>query len=294
MSTLHNELVSYLRTMISPEHLDDCVSLMVANPSEFDWPSHKDGSVHALIVENDGNQDDWVGEAYRVLKPGAHLLLAAPEDELTGFTGACAAEDIGFEVRDAICVVAGEGAGDRLHYVAKASRGEREEGLNHLPEKVFGMSGGAQGAIARAEEETDEEEEIVLEEGDDTSEDAIYEAGQGIGLNRVQKRRNTHPTVKPVAVMERLLHDVPKDAGAVVDPFMGSGTTGLACLRTGHDFIGIEQQEEYLTIAEGRVRYWNTKDAGWNAAKVVSDLDKISEAQDAEPETMTLDDLFGF
>jgi len=93
--------------------------------------------------------------------------------------------------------------------------------------------------------------------------------------------------------MERLLHDVPKDVGPVVDPFMGSGTTGIACIQTGHDFIGIEREKEYLTISEGRVRHWNTREAGWNAAVVESDLTEITEAREAEPETISLDDLFG-
>ena len=91
----------------------------------------------------------------------------------------------------------------------------------------------------------------------------------------------------------RLLADVPKDIGPVVDPFMGSGTTGIACIQTGHDFIGIEREKEYLTIAEGRVRHWNTREAGWNAAVVESDLTEITEAQEAEPQTISLDDLFG-
>jgi len=142
------------------------------------------------------------------------------------------------------------------------------------------MSSGAQGAVSRAEE--GEEGEEVETPG-----------GQDIGLNRVKKRRNVHPTVKPYAVMERLLHDVPKDVGPVVDPFMGSGTTGIACVQTGHDFIGIEREAEYLTIAEARVRHWNTRDAGWNSAVIESDSSTITEAREAEPETLTLDDLFG-
>ena len=171
---------------------------------------------------------------------------------------------------------------------AKAARKEREAGLNHLPEQVFGMSGGAANTIARAEEDLEEGAEL-------TAEDVDYEhSHQGtVGMNRIQKRRNIHPTVKPYAVMARLLHDVPKDVGPVVDPFMGSGTTGIACVQTGHDFIGIEREKEYLTIAEGRVRYWNTRDAGWNAASVESDLTEITEAREAEPETISLDDLFG-
>jgi len=96
----------------------------------------------------------------------------------------------------------------------------------------------------------------------------------------------THNTCKPVGVMERLLADVPKDA-LVVDPFVGSGTTGIACLRTGHDFVGIEQDAEYLKIADQRIRYWDRAEAAWQNAEIES------EAELEEDEPMTLEDLFG-
>lgn len=265
--------------MITPGPAQGIDGVFVHAGPDYDWSQHEDASVHGIVLED----AEGLGEAYRVLKPGGHLMLVAPEEQPTGHTGACLAEDMGFEVRDAICVP-GPGDGDKIHYVPKAARKEREAGLSHLPEKVFGMSGGAQGAIAAAEA-------LAEEEGREMDE-ADYEAAQTIGLNRVVKRRNIHPTVKPVGIMERLLLSVPTDEGPVVDPFMGSGTTGIACLPT-HDFIGIEREEEYLLIAEGRVRHWNVREAAWDTARVTSDLKAYKEAHEAEPETLGLDDLFG-
>lgn len=135
---MNTELADYLRTLISPEERTrttteggECVYLHVATPDTFPWADYGDASVHGLTVESSSlaGQSMWLPEAMRVLKPGAHLLLAAPDEEPTGHTGACIAEDAGFEVRDAILWVYGEGAGDRLHYTAKAARSEREEGL---------------------------------------------------------------------------------------------------------------------------------------------------------------------
>lgn len=65
---------------------------------------------------------------------------------------------------------------------------------------------------------------------------------------------NTHPTVKPLKIMEYLckLTKTPT-SGIVLDPFMGSGTTGLACKNTGRDFIGIEKESEYFEIAKKRL-----------------------------------------
>lgn len=66
--------------------------------------------------------------------------------------------------------------------------------------------------------------------------------------------KNNHPTVKPIALMEYLIKMVTREGQTVLDPFMGSGTTGMACKRLGRDFIGIELNEEYIKIAEARIK----------------------------------------
>jgi site-specific DNA-methyltransferase (adenine-specific) len=65
---------------------------------------------------------------------------------------------------------------------------------------------------------------------------------------------NNHPTVKPVALMEWLVTLVTPKGGTVLDPFMGSGSTALACDRRQFDFIGCEMSSEYAAIAEKRIR----------------------------------------
>jgi site-specific DNA-methyltransferase (adenine-specific) len=65
---------------------------------------------------------------------------------------------------------------------------------------------------------------------------------------------NSHPTVKPVALMRWLVRLVTPKGGTVLDPFMGSGSTGLACQAEQFDFIGIELSPEYAAIAEARLR----------------------------------------
>ena len=75
----------------------------------------------------------------------------------------------------------------------------------------------------------------------------------GSGNERLTKRANHHPTVKPIALMAYLCRLVTPPKGIVLDPFMGSGTTGIAALKEGFDFIGIEKEEEYFKIAESRL-----------------------------------------
>lgn len=64
---------------------------------------------------------------------------------------------------------------------------------------------------------------------------------------------NSHPTVKPIKLIEYLVTLVTPESGMVLDPFMGSGTTALACINLGNPFIGIELSKDYLDIAKRRV-----------------------------------------
>ena len=66
---------------------------------------------------------------------------------------------------------------------------------------------------------------------------------------------NNHPTVKPTDLMLYLIRLVTPNGGITLDPFMGSGSTGKAAIRGGFDFIGIERENEYFQIAEGRINY---------------------------------------
>ena len=64
---------------------------------------------------------------------------------------------------------------------------------------------------------------------------------------------NTHITVKPLALMRYLVTLVAPPGSVVLDPFMGSGSTGVACMQTGHGFVGIEKEKEYFDIAKNRI-----------------------------------------
>jgi site-specific DNA-methyltransferase (adenine-specific) len=66
---------------------------------------------------------------------------------------------------------------------------------------------------------------------------------------------NNHPTVKPTDLMLYLIKLVTPKNGTVLEPFMGSGSTGKAAIRGGFDFIGIEKEEEYLNIAKTRIEH---------------------------------------
>jgi DNA modification methylase len=122
------------------------------------------------------------------------------------------------------------GSAARFFYCAKTSKRDRDEGLDGVEEKQMGFSNGAQ----------------IHGEG--------YDKAQTIGLNRVISRANTHPTVKPTDLMRYLCRLVTPPGGTVLDPFMGSGSTGKAAMLEGFDFIGIEREADYIKIAEARIK----------------------------------------
>jgi site-specific DNA-methyltransferase (adenine-specific) len=64
---------------------------------------------------------------------------------------------------------------------------------------------------------------------------------------------NNHPTVKPTALMQYLCRLITPAGGTVLDPYMGSGSTGKAALKEGFDFIGCELDEDYYKIAQARI-----------------------------------------
>lgn len=76
-----------------------------------------------------------------------------------------------------------------------------------------------------------------------------------ISFKKVHHSKAMHPTEKPIDLLEHLITQPDYDPQTVLDPFMGSGTTGVACANTGRDFIGIELDEGYFQIADERIAW---------------------------------------
>jgi DNA modification methylase len=122
---------------------------------------------------------------------------------------------------------ADRGGASRFFYCAKTSRGERNAGLEGFPDVEGGM---------RSETSN---QHLTRRDGGDP------------GLVK-----NNHPTVKPINLMRWLCRLVTPPGGMILDPFLGSGTTGCAAALEGFDFIGIEREAEYIAIAGARIAFW--------------------------------------
>jgi site-specific DNA-methyltransferase (adenine-specific)/modification methylase len=73
------------------------------------------------------------------------------------------------------------------------------------------------------------------------------------GMIRKGNEKRFHPTQKPVGVIGWCIRQLPNEANTILDPFCGSGTTGVACVRTNRRFIGIEIEKRYCDIAVKRI-----------------------------------------
>ena len=122
------------------------------------------------------------------------------------------------------------GGASRFFYCAKASKRDRNEGLDGLENTSAG--------------------DMV-----DRVEDSAGMNSPRAGAGRTSGAKNFHPTVKPTALMRYLIKLVTPAGGTVLDPFTGSGSTGKAALLDGYKFVGVELTEEYLPIIEGRLRW---------------------------------------
>jgi DNA modification methylase len=80
-------------------------------------------------------------------------------------------------------------------------------------------------------------------------------------------RANVHPTVKPIELMRWLIRLVTPPGGTVLDPFLGSGSTGAAAVLERVEFIGIERDPEYLPIADARIKWWSEHPDGMQLVK---------------------------
>lgn len=133
-----------------------------------------------------------------------------------------------FDVNHPLAETYGDkGGASRFFYVAKASKSERNKGLEGFEEKRASAYG---------------------------YEIGLGENGEGMFKDRNPIKQNFHPTVKPIKLMQYLVRLVTPPNGIVLDPFCGSGTTGVACKLEGFQFVGLEQDLEYSKIAEARIR----------------------------------------
>ena len=122
-----------------------------------------------------------------------------------------------------------KGGASRFFYCPKVSKKERNAGLDNLEDRPSQLNSGGIGRKTSVEKRLETNGE------------------------NAPTTKNHHPTVKPIKLMEYLITLVTPKGGVVLEPFMGSGSTGIAAKNLGMSFIGIEKEEEYMEIAKQRI-----------------------------------------
>jgi DNA modification methylase len=185
------------------------------DPSKGRWPAN---------VIHDGS--DEVTENFPVSKDGFAVQRNRDGEVHNKIYGAYrkpSAPDVGY---------GSSGSAARFFYCAKASKSDRDEGLEDFQAKMPAASEFRPNHMEKA---------LAGEDGNP--------------YGRWQPRQNIHPTVKPTELMRYLCRLVTPKNGVVLDPFMGSGTTGKAAAKEGFNFIGVEMTKEYFEIAEARIKH---------------------------------------
>jgi site-specific DNA-methyltransferase (adenine-specific) len=185
------------------------------------------------ILTYDETDFDEVCGGFPNTKGGTRHNTVTRLEDSTSYGGKAGSVNIRNEFNDS-------GSASRYFYCAKASKKDRDEGLEEIEEKPYAVSNQAIAELKRGN----------LENTENRSQ-----------MNSVQMRKNTHPTVKPTDLMQYLVRLVTPNGGTILDPFNGSGSTGKAVMyenkerNKNYKYIGIELTEEYLPIAKARIEY---------------------------------------
>jgi len=156
----------------------------------------------------------------------------------------------------------------KYFYCPKVSRRERHTGFE-LPPPMFGNVQGcygpdgerfAVGFDARAEGKTKKKKHDPLAHIPTNPDGMMSRDEKGQLVNNYTAKKaavgNNHPTVKPVELMKYLIKLITPQGGKILDPFNGSGSTGMAAVELGFEYVGIDLDEHYIDIATKRIDAW--------------------------------------
>ena len=198
-------------------------------------PPSEEGRFPANIIL-DEIAGELLDEQTGYLKSGEVKPHHKKNKTANGYQGSCYGK---FQNEDTTLKGYGDGGGaSRFFYQAKVSKAERNMGLDGFEETTTGGKGhGLDRRCSHCNTSMLKPEDCKCEEPDWIT----------------PAKKNSHPTVKPVSLMAYLCRLVTPPNGIVLDPFMGSGSTGIAARLEGFKFLGMEMDKDYFKIAESRI-----------------------------------------
>ena len=161
-----------------------------------------------------------------------------------------------------------KGAGaSRFFYIAKTNRVEKEVGCEGLKNKKFTAGNYSQSPVCKTCGKTIN----GINDHSKCSGEIEYREMKSKEIG------NNHPCVKPISLIRYLVKMVkmPNDKQVILDPFMGSGSTGMACILEDRNFIGIEMEKEYFEIAKKRIEYTKNNPEVFEIEKNENGFEKV-------------------
>jgi site-specific DNA-methyltransferase (adenine-specific) len=210
---------------------DESVDLIVTDPpyktisGGHNTPAWISGYGNSVLYKNDGkifdhnniNHEEWLTEAYRVLKEDSHIYIMSNLINLFQFEAI--ATKVGFKLHNLL--------------VWEKNTCNANRWYMKNCEYILFMRKGKAKSINNASSKT------------------VHQFDNIVGNKQ-------HPTEKPVDLMALYVTNSSNENNIVLDPFMGAGSTGLACLKTNRRFIGIEIDEKYFKVAKDRIKKYSS------------------------------------
>lgn len=222
-------------TALKPAHEPICVARKpLAGTVAENVQQYGTGALNIDGCRVDGNDGRWpanvihdgsdeVLAGFPNAKSGGNVSGSEPSSVTDGIYGE-------FNGRVPFSGYSDSGSAARFFYCAKASKKDRDEGLDGFEAKAKGAADGTR------------------------TDNTLKGPTNALRPDSSTVSKNTHPTVKPTELMRYLCRLVTPPGGTVLDPFMGSGSTGKAAMLEGFRFIGIDMTPEYLDIARARIQ----------------------------------------
>ena len=237
---------------------DACVALVVTSPPYYAGKEYEralgEGHVPASYVEFLTMLRDVFAECRRVLEPGGRLAVNVanlgrrPYRSLSADVIRILEEDLGLLLRGEIVWRKAKGATGSI--AVGSYRSASNPVLRDVTERIIVASKGRfDRAVSRKERER-----RGLPHVDTITKEAFFESTLDVWEIRPEHaRRVGHPAPFPVELPERLIHLYTYRGDVVLDPFLGSGSTAVAAVRSGRHFVGYDTEPAYVALAEERV-----------------------------------------
>lgn len=228
------------------------------------WNCHEDCPIK-IMDEQSGDRKGWASQNHNSFSPYGGNSFNTRETNRIGFHK-------GYDDK---------GGASRFFYCAKASKKERNKGLEGFEEKqkpdnyIMPKLTCSQCGSKRV----DSNNKLVCGCNGQTH----YEEQNSIESknNLAGGNKNIHPTVKPISLMRYLVRLITPPNGIVLDPFNGSGTTGIACKLEGMNYVGMELDADYCKISQARIDNFTESDLKYEVEEQ-DDVEEVEKTNEVE------------